>query len=476
MEDSDDEGYVDCFNTLPFAVDRTSSADASAREIHPTASSENLSAGSSDMNPKKRSKSLERLSGVSIRPSLSPGCDLGSTTSLRYPPNDNEFVRRPRIPPRPNEHVLARFEQQKNNLVASRHPRKAARSKYVNFNLPEEENRRGREGEEGSEGARGVGETRQKVTAARTTKIYKAAGTTTLHTGRVEGSPKSNRQRTSGALLRPGKPVQRCKSSAGSCKNPRHHEHTKPRRSAVLPDSTPNPADTSGALKFEPRSRPVIKPRKTSVEDSAHSSPLSNKVGETPHSRTGIVYRNAGEVLPSGINVTPMHLDSTQPPSVGDFNPEPLSLHTPSKVLPRNDKNVQPRRPQPPNRKPPVRPPVPVPRPRKLHTPTTENPDPLEADQYVHMSTIPTALTLDSNNPSLPLARGLTPLSKQGDQPAGIQTNTTKDSDDDEGAYSYVDLVKNIHLMASPHLTPPYPSCGPGSKFKFDRLLVCMDM
>ena len=523
------EEYVDCYFTSAPAVDREPSADDRARELPKASSGLSVSSNSGDMNPKRRSKSLERLSAVSIKPF--PASDpLGSTFNLRFPSNDDDFSRPPRVPPRPKEEVLARFEQQKNSLVtrsaAVLQPGKVTRNKYVNVYLREgggrrrresgEESRRGREAEEGARRGREPEDRARKGREAEGTlrgkdgALSKAAGPHTAATGREESS-KSRRQRTGGASLQPGKPVvQRCKSSAGVRELPRHQEYT-PRRSAALPDSTPNPAETSGTLKSEPPSRPAIKPRKTraiSLEERVQSShSVANSAAESPtlviDSRTGTVCLQSGDVaitLPSSNDVTPSSQNVTthlnQPPNAGDFNQEPQSFCSTSKVneLVVSSENSQPVRPPPPNRKPPTRPPVPSPRPRKPRTPTTKTPDLSEEDQYVHMSRNTTATSLNRDqsinpslsrdqiiNPSLSRDQSINPsLSRdqsinpslpvsepvQGEQLGGRPTDAANDSDNEEGAYSYVDLVKNRHLITpSPNFAGAYPTCTHDSEF-----------
>lgn len=461
---------MDCF-AKPF--DRDPSADGGGARELPKDSSV-LSAGnrSSDMNPNRRSRSLERLSGVSIKPF--PASGLGSTINLSYSSNDNEFSRPPRVPPRPNDEVLARFEQQKNDIVtrSTLQPGKVARSKYVNVDLREEGGgrrresgegtRRGREAEGGArKGREGARRGREAEGSSLKGKDGKATG---QQTGRVrEVSPKSRRQRTSGASLQPAKPVKRCKSSAGVSEVPRHQEYT-PRRSAALPDSTPNPTETSGTLKLEPPSRPAIKPRKTraiSLEETLHSSQSSANTTGSPtlvlDSRTGGACRPLRISLPSISNDSSLQ-NGTMLLNVGDFNQEPQILCSSSD---RNgpvviSDNVQPARPPPPNRNPPTRPPAPTPRPRKPRTPTTIIPDLSEDDQYVHMSRDPTTLNRDQNiNPSLPL-----------------ETDMGNGSDsDDGGAYSYVDLVKNRHLTVSPYFDRTNPLCTHDGKFHIESLL-----
>ena len=458
------------------------------------------------MNGKKLSKSLERLSTLSVQPSAG---DANSTSSLRLSSNHQEFVSppRPRIPPRPNEQALARFKQQQVNLSAAgspgaaRPPGKAARTKYVEVHVssPKEGTRRG-----GGEGRT------SGVTAPRhSSPVTKSAAARTSYVVLKlnEGSPPSRSQRTSSK--QPKKGVQRCRSSVGE--QPRRHDNV-PRRSAVLSATTTsvNPLvnENLQAPKSEPLSPPLRKPRKlsqptrptTSLPPRAllHASPRhfvptkSEGVCETtlethqvchiasPHiidSRTGTAYTENGENTPRGVDIT----RQTQAPPSGDFNQEPQTVYPSSgniSHLPRNEStdnskhsNLQPRRPPPPSRKPPIRPPIP--RPRKTRTSAINSLDPPELDPYVQMSQVSSSISCPKSStdqlirspaPPFPSSCGninRTPLPQASGPWHGGMRETEINVEDNgayENDYSYVDLVKNQHLMSRTNFTGPHAS------------------
>jgi hypothetical protein len=368
----DEDGYIQCKN-LP--VSESTIYDSNfARQLspsptlvlrRPSSESQQWSMGS-----RKRSKSLERLSAVSVRPSTSRGGNASgadfSTAPRRRRRGQLEVSPRavaalaPRIPPRPTDQLLNRFQQQRANLS---HPSPATpaaqgkapalqRKKYVELDVGVKE-----------KGTAGGG---------------RAAGT---------NSRNSPRLRTEETLGSPRKP--RKMSAPNTHIALKQHLSTK----AVSLDEQ-NP------------SRELVNPEESSAS-SLHIIDLRS--GTT-------VYRD----------------DSGSP---------------------------QVQRPPPPLRKPPSRPPAPLPRARKnlpTKPPTTTKitGEPTDLEPYVDMS--PADTTKRTSTSQLPNGgtKNTTPLSRElrgqrGERGrGGKERDPTPESEpEDFEAYSYVDLVKNRHLL-----------------------------
>ena len=495
--DEDEEGYIDCQFDSDRARERGSEEDGSG----------------DDMNSKKkrRSKSLERLSNLSIRPSA------GEANSLTSSRSHQEFARRPRIPPRPSTQVLSRFKQQRDSLVVSSpgasprssgKPGNPVKTKYVELDvLPAKENAKGVRNGGAATGSPHLHSSSKSRTAPRTSYAMLQLP------DEGSNSPSSNSRRTSGQP-HSRKTVQRSKSNA--LDQPLYSEYKTPRNSAAYPAATSDSWERP--LHLETEAPPSRKPKKTystaSLYPTTHRTPPLPPRGSTLEDNSAATFRTVSEASHRDQHTTAPHIIdlrtgtatyrngsdsphtsageagiSTTPPSVatvhlsGQTSHHRHTHHEPllsdigtcqgEGSVNRHEK-LQFRRPPPPSRRPPARPPAPIPQPRKPRTQTTSPSDP-ESDQYIQMvsprvmSPASGSGSIQSGKPSLSGSGGVVnttafPRSSGGPREGGgaegvreAQSNTTDVSGEYDGAYSYVDLVKNRRLIVTIASNPPDP-------------------
>lgn len=543
----DEGGYVQC------NVESVSVAVASCVHIcipFPS-NGDHVEGGTmSSRTTRKRSKSVDRLTGLSVRPSsnLDTSNSLATSVSSLNLAARRELVARPppRIPPRPNAHVLTRFEQKKAVLTSPGPTRsspktgKVARQKYVELDVADTGQLRGRPQQP---------TTQPRSKAGRTSYAVLQIDDATSGPNTGAASSRRPRQGRSAAAR-----VQRCKSSL-----PEHHNGTTtasrtrthdPRHSTALitpasnahvPHSTHLHAPTTVALSpRKPRksSTPVLvsptqphplPPRAvTQLSNHCHSNvanyhtdKVSNqgkpkddsyKTSNEPalhiiDLRSGISeYRNndsnkTHSIPPQPINSTEaIYLNIPTTGSNGTLSHDSVShtggtatsqssvvysntAHLTSELFKSGeDENISAnaRHPPPPSRIPPIRPSGPTPRPRKPRSSVTTNTPvattPPETYSYVKMSpsnprklNIGTATT-DSAAPSLTTSSNQlcngnainnTPLprltqTRKGEGGEGVGSTVdavASTSEECYEAYSYVDVVKNRHLMVHDQLS-----------------------
>ena len=508
--DEDEAGYMDC----EFDSER-------AREqVCSTCTWSEAEDDSDAMNrgKQRRSKSLERLSNFSVH---SPAGEANVLTSSQ---SHQEIARRPRIPPRPSTQLLSKFRQQR-DVLASRPPGASQRSpekvgnpvrtmKYVELDvLPSKENPKGvRKG--------GAGRTAGSPQLSKSRTAPRTSYAMLQLPDESSNSPTSSIRRTSGQPPHSGsrRSVQRSKSNAHD--QARHSEYKTPRNSTAYPaasDSwerlshleteTPSPRKprkTSSTVTLHPTAHrsPPLPPRGLTVDHSAcTSSPVPEPAHHDLHTtsphiidlRTGTATYNDGSKSPhtsageasasttSHTSAATAHLNGHTAPHRHSSH-EPHSTSSPSDIATCNTarreestishEKSQFGRPPPPSRKPPDRPPGPIPRPRKARTSVTAvttSPNEPESDQYMRMVSAPRVSstasgTSSSVKPSLSSCGvvNMTPLprvsggTREGGGVEGVreaQGDTADVSDEFDGAYSYVDLVKDRRLMVTSNST-----------------------
>ena len=420
------------------------------------------------MGSRKRSKSLERLSAVSTRPSR--GGDAGATPDFSTAPRRRRQAQSkqeaspsprgaPRIPPRPAEQLLNRFRTNISSSTPDPSPPSARRShahipsgsraaaaalpkkKYVELDVGG-----GSKQNKGTTGGGGGGRA--------------AAGTNSRSSPRLVSSRPGQQRRTSYAVLQidgtattaatPPPPsrfvvqrrertgarpeVKRCQSTATersivvqrdphprySAAYPTYHHHQHSQHLETTQQGTPG-------VSLSPR-----KPRKLSAPtppsgEQNSSSELVKPVLEAEGSSTG----------------SSLHI---------------IDLRSGTTVFKGDGSSPQVQRPPPPVRKPPSRPPAPIPRPRKNlpgkphKTPLTKANTSTDLEPYVAMSSAECASLASTTTARLPNdgAKNSTPLPQEWRRRGGggEERVPTPDSEPlDFEAYSYVDLVKNRHLL-----------------------------
>ena len=397
------------------------------------------------MGSKKRAKSLERLSTISVTPSSA----VEATTSS---PSDWGRVRSPRIPPRPNEHVLSRFLQQRAKITTLRSSSGAAssgggqgrpaRRKYVEVDvIPPKENCAG--------GGGGGGRNVTPQPKARLSRAPPRTNYVLLQTENMSDSTSSHTHHTRGPQGRSKVPVQRSKSSACDCDS---------QCSAHLESEAPLPrkprkisASVYSSSTLPPRAISLYDERllATTGQVGLADSELETRFDAHSISDTGswnITDSRAGTTAPQ--NSTTLPRSHPQAVSGGVFIQEP---HTPVPPL-------KFRIPPPPNRKPPTRPPGPTPRPRKPRTMNSQDAPGLDAPTQ-GTSQNPQRFGEPLDPPPVSTAPPSSSGSKTSVSPSPhargpwkeeiVTTGVQVDPDDPEdGAYSYVDLVKNRHIIA----------------------------
>ena len=503
----DEDGYIQCRNYNPNSDYYRKSDSNLARKLSPSPPPPVFIVGARrpqreedfgeseqwSMGSRKRSKSLERLSAASIRPSPPRGGNVACSSSAgfsttgrrrRQPleaPSPRAQPPVPRIPPRPTEQVLNRFQQQRANLSippaaaapswrsppppatpppqlsagASRSPQPKRR--YVEVDLGKGGGKTGRAATGSPQGSPRLAKSRA-AQQPRTSYVVLQLGD---GGNGVAASPSGvvRREHAGGKT-----PVKRCKSNVTersiavqqqSDRQPRFSAayHHPPHPSAALVHHHQQQQETPGVS--SPSSR---KPRKSSTPNpQSHTGPRQHLPPRTT-SLTGVSSLEQNQFS---------DLVRLEEPVEGeDSGSTSTSLHIidlRSGTTAYRGDGPQIQRPPPPVRIPPSRPPAPVPRPRKnlqgkpqpTTTAKTNNPA-AELEPYVQMSPV-----LSSTNCSQVPNSGtsnLTPLPRQswgqqrwrggGEGGGDRERQPTPDSDSEEfGAYSYVDLVKNRHLL-----------------------------
>ena len=461
----DQDGYVKCEGVCGNGIFR------SAVTLRGADSCECIQQEVGDnMGSKRQSKSLERLSALSIRPS-SAGEASSSSGSLNSNASQSqmrqEFARpAPRIPPRPDVLVLSRFQQQRQLLGRALRPPSSPRAepgqtprrKYVELEvLPPK-----RDGklEAGGTSRSAPQQTQSKHLSPR------AARTSYAVLCIEDDATKDPRKRSQGAnrRQRDRAPVRRSKSSSGDQPTPPgsrgYNMYTHARNSSALPadhlqqQNHLDPAETPKTRKPRKVSTPVITTTTTTTASVGHFPPLSVKAASVDTSSSSAATLEVG--VDTRLKATSHTISAP-------------TLHTSHGVLRTSSENLRSeedsassaKRPPPPNRKPPVRPRgPPVPRPRKPRTnPETNDPD------YVHMmsssahGTLATISTTPGSSSSLhslhsqsSSTTNTTPLPQvsagqvRGEKGEG--NGSPLDTDEEDGPYTYIDLTKNRHLMS----------------------------
>ncbi|CAI8035416.1 hypothetical protein GBAR_LOCUS19882 [Geodia barretti] len=448
----DEDGYIQC-NDLPVS-DSTIYDSNFARKLSPTVLSRRPLEESEQwfiMGSRKRSKSLERLSAASVRPSTSRGGNASdadfSTAPRRRRRGQLEASPRavaapaPRIPPRPTYQLLNRFHQQRTNLS---HPSPATpgrsaspaaqgrapalpRKKYVALDVGVKE--------KGTAGGRRTAGTNSR-NSPRLVSSTKAAqpriGYTVLQIDSADGAASASPPLTPRVVVRRERaPVQRCKSTASE-RSVVVQRDPQPRHSAAYPiqhHHTQHSLCTGETLGVSPSLR---KPRKL-------SAPNTVSLDEQNLSRELV-----NPVKPEESSASSLHI---------------IDLRSGTTVY-RDDSGSQAQRPPPPHRKPPTRPPAPLPRarkdlPNKPPTTTKIAGEPTDLEGYVEMS--PADTTKRTSTSQLPNSGSIntTPLPRElrgqrGERGRGGKDRlpTPESEPEDFEAYSYVDLVKNRHLLS----------------------------
>ena len=321
------------------------------------------------MDTRKRSKSFERVSVFSVRPE--PGAVARRSPGLRVDGRHRQQAAisgppaaaspAPRVPPRPDEQLLNKFQLQK---AAFSSGRPAARRKYVEIDVREEER-----------GARGSPRpARSRPAPPRTSyvvlQIDEAGGPSTRS---APVSPAASR-----AVLRDGGgregrrvPVKRCKSNVSdrSLAAPARPQSLQP---AAFPTSHHSQQHTALSLAQQPQSHLPLprKPRKISAPNPLSSSPFTT--AHRPYLYTRAVSTDSAPTGPSEPNLFSEQVKQDESESVDSLHIIDLRsgvttiLGDKSPLAPsRTSATPHAQRPPPPVRKPPCRPPGPTPRPRK---------------------------------------------------------------------------------------------------------------
>jgi hypothetical protein len=460
----DEDGYIQCKN-LP--VSESTIYDSNfARQLspsptlvlrRPSSESQQWSMGS-----RKRSKSLERLSAVSVRPSTSRGGNASgadfSTAPRRRRRGQLEVSPRavaalaPRIPPRPTDQLLNRFQQQRANLS---HPSPATpaaqgkapalqRKKYVELDVGVKE-----KGTAGGGRAAGTNSRNSPRLVSSTKAAQPRIGYAVLQIDSADGAASASPPPTSRVVVRRERaraPVQRCKSTASE-RSIVVQRDPQPRHSAAYPIQHHHKQHShisESSLRTEETLGSPRKPRKMSAPNThialkQHLSTKAVSLDEQNPSRELV-----NPVLPEESSASSLHI---------------IDLRSGTTVYRDDSGSPQVQRPPPPLRKPPSRPPAPLPRARKnlpTKPPTTTKitGEPTDLEPYVDMS--PADTTKRTSTSQLPNGgtKNTTPLSRElrgqrGERGrGGKERDPTPESEpEDFEAYSYVDLVKNRHLL-----------------------------
>ena len=513
----DEDGYVQCGRHNKSNLARKlSGSPPSLREIvfvtpprPEQRSPDPTSQQRADMSSRKRSKTLERLSVLSISRPSPPAASRGTADPRRRRQLQAPAVPPPpRVPPRPNEQLLNRFHLQRANFsppapssgLQQPATSSAPRRKYVEVDVIEKG--------ETPAGARGSPRLRRTKAALPRTSyvVLQIDGPTRSAPCSPSSASRAGRLAASGKRVQ----VKRCKSSTSERSlRPARDPFHQPRHSAAFPahqHQLQTPSESSRRLQ-EPQSVcPPRKPRKSSVPNplpsSYHTTPRPNLLHTRAVSVTTDAHSNHHEFSQTSSSESNLFPDPVEPDETiqptsslhiinlrsGTATFEGGSNNTPSTVGPTSD-STQVHRPPPPLRKPPSRPPAPTPRARRQAVKTTaktETPS-TELEPYVHMSpsaplSNPAAIASGSPGQQRKItnngcgAKNTTPLPREswGHPPglvgAGKGRPPTPDSGSEEfGAYSYVDLVRDRHLFRDPSLTgaPPTPPVAPGNTSEF---------